>query len=132
MNNTPEYEILTSLAPWFTVADGAAAVSFYQSAFGAEIVYRLEPAEAGFVVRLKVGAAEWWITEDENGASVPLGGPSLRLILTVANPDEMFARAIAAGATEIFPVGEDFGWRLGRIADPIGLHWEIGFPLSGH
>jgi uncharacterized glyoxalase superfamily protein PhnB len=37
-------------------------------------------------------------------------------------------RAVAAGATEISPVGEEHGW-LGRIADPSGHHWEIGIPL---
>jgi len=40
------------------------------------------------------------------------------------------ARALAAGASEIFPVGEGHGWRLGRLADPFGLHWEIGHPLE--
>jgi PhnB protein len=49
--------------------------------------------------------------------------------LTVADPDAVFARALAAGAAEVFPVGEDHGWRLGRLSDPFGLHWEIGRPL---
>jgi PhnB protein len=52
------------------------------------------------------------------------------MILTVPNPDAIFAQAIAAGATEIFPVGEEHGWRLGRLADPFGLHWEIGHQLA--
>jgi PhnB protein len=36
---------------------------------------------------------------------------------------------VSAGATEIDPVGEEHGWRLGRIQDPFGHHWEIGKPL---
>lgn len=40
------------------------------------------------------------------------------------------ARAIAAGAREIVPVAEAYGWRLGRVVDPFGHHWEIGHPLS--
>jgi PhnB protein len=47
------------------------------------------------------------------------------LILTVADPDAVFARALAAGAAEVFPVGEAHGWRLGRLVDPFGHHWEI-------
>ena len=39
--------------------------------------------------------------------------------------------ALAAGAEEVFPVGEEHGWRLGRLIDPMGLHWEIGKMLSG-
>jgi len=52
------------------------------------------------------------------------------MILTVADPDAVFERALIAGATEVFPVGEEHGWRLGRVADPFGLHWEIGYQLA--
>ncbi len=81
----PESAVKPSLAPWLTVTDGPAAVEFYRSAFGAKEVYRLQPTEAGFVVRLAVGSAEWWISEERETAVQPLGGPSLRLILTVPN-----------------------------------------------
>jgi len=59
-----------------------------------------------------------------------LGGASVRLILTMPDPEALFARSIAAGAHEVFPVGEEHGWRLGRIVDPFGHHWEIGKPLA--
>jgi len=55
---------------------------------------------------------------------------SIRMILTVPDPDTVFAQALQAGASEIFPVGEDYGWRLGRLMDPFGHHWEIGHPLT--
>jgi PhnB protein len=51
------------------------------------------------------------------------------MILTTAAPDALFDQALKAGATQIFPVGEEHGWRLGRLVDPFGLHWEIGHPL---
>ena len=35
----------------------------------------------------------------------------------------------AAGATVVRPVTEEHRWRLGRIRDPFGHHWEIGRPL---
>ncbi|HET7869227.1 MAG TPA: VOC family protein [Actinomycetota bacterium] len=47
----------------------------------------------------------------------------------VEDPHAMVDRAVAAGATVIRPVGEEHGWRLGRIQDPFGHHWEIGKPL---
>jgi PhnB protein len=59
-----------------------------------------------------------------------MGGGTARLILTVADPDAMFARAIAAGARKVVAVKEDHGWRLGRVVDPFGHHWEIGRPLA--
>jgi PhnB protein len=52
------------------------------------------------------------------------------MILTVKDPDSVFDQALAAGATELSPVSEDYGWRIGRIVDPFGYHWEIGKQLS--
>jgi PhnB protein len=39
-------------------------------------------------------------------------------------------RAVVAGATEVTAVADDYGWRVGRIVDPYGHHWEIGRPLG--
>jgi len=52
------------------------------------------------------------------------------MILSVPNPDAMFSKAVAAGARTVFPVEEAHGWRLGRVVDPFGHHWEIGRPLA--
>ncbi|SRR6266550_75584 len=86
------------------------------------------------VARLNVDGAEFWLSDEspEHGNFSPesLGGGSVRMILTVPNPDAMFAKAIAAGAREVFPVEESHGWRLGRVVDPFGHHWEIGRPLA--
>ena len=122
-----------AIAPWLSVRNAAKAAAFYQAAFGAIEVYRLEDPGGGLVLRLAVGTSEFWLSGESDGPAEPemecVGGGSVRMILTVENPDEFFARAIAAGATEVFPVGEEHGWRLGRLADPVGLHWEIGRPL---
>ena len=122
-----------SIAPWLSV-HSAKAIDFYKSAFGAKEVYRLEDPGGGIVVRLSVNGAEFWLSQESaDHAAVspdPIGGGSIRMILTVPNPDTIFAQAIAAGATQIFPVGEEHGWRLGRVADPFGLHWEIGHQLA--
>jgi PhnB protein len=91
----------------------------------------MEDPEGGLVVKLSVDGAEFWISNGtSNSNDTILGGGSVRLILTVANPDNFFANALKAGASEVFPVGEEYGWRLGRLVDPFGLHWEIGHPLS--
>ena len=124
-----------SIAPWLSVRNGAQAVDFYKSAFGAAEVYRLDTPGGGVVAKLSVDGAEFWLSGEspEPGASSPesVGGGSVRMILTVADPDAVFARALRAGASEVFPVGEAHGWRLGRVVDPFGLHWEIGRPLAG-
>ena len=119
----------SSLAPWLSVTDSLKALDFYIAAFGATIAYRMD-FPGGVVARLSVNGAEFWLgdesPEQANIRPKILGGGSVRMILTVDNPDAAFAKAIAAGATEVFPVGEEHGWRLGRLVDPFGLHWEIG------
>ena len=126
--------IKSSVAPWLSLRKSGKAVDFYKSAFGATEVYRMEDPGGGVVVRLSVDGAEFWLSDESPGDNDldpgPLGGGSVRMILTVPDPDALFARALNAGASEIFPIGEEYGWRLGRLVDPFGLHWEIGYQLT--
>jgi PhnB protein len=126
--------IKTSIAPWLAVRNCARAVDFYKSAFGAIETYRLETPDGDLVVKLSVNNAEFWLsgesTDDDMASPESIGGGSVRMILTVSNPDALFAQALEAGATQIYPVGEEHGWRLGRLVDPFGLHWEIGHQLD--
>ena len=60
-----------------------------------------------------------------------LGGSTARMILPVEDPDAVFQRAVAAGAVVVCPVSDQrYGWRVGRVVDPFGHHWEIGKPLN--
>jgi len=115
------------------VRNGERAVEFYKSAFGAIEVYRVEDPTGGVVSRLSVEGAEFWLSDESpelgNFGPESLGGGSARMILTVQNPDATFTQAIAAGAREVAAVEEVYGWRLGRVVDPFGHHWEIGRPL---
>ena len=125
---------MTSIAPWLSVRNSARAVAFYKSAFGAIEVFRLEGPDAGVVARLSVDGAEFWVgdesPEHSNFSPESLGGGTVRMILTVADPDAVFLRARKAGATEVHPVAEEHGWRVGRVVDPFGHHWEIGRQLA--
>jgi PhnB protein len=124
--------IPTTIAPWLSIENCNKAITFYRHAFDATEAYRLE-MDGGLVVKLSVGGAEFWLSgnssDNEDFVFQPLGGGSIRMILTVHDPDALFAKALTAGALEVFPIGEEHGWRLGRLIDPFGLHWEIGHPL---
>lgn len=123
-----------SILPWLSVRNSAKAEIFYKNAFGAIGTYRMETPDGGLVLRLSVEGSEFWVSgqsmDSDESTPEPLGGDNIKMVLTVDEPDASFERAIKAGAKEIFPVGEDYGWRLGRVSDPFGLHWEIGKPLE--
>jgi AraC family transcriptional regulator len=123
--------VIYSIAPWLTVRNSKIAIEFYKSAFEAIEVYHLEGYAGDLVARLSVNGAEFWVSNGSGGDVVPgaLGGGTVRMILSVPDPDTLFLKALKAGATEVFPVGEEHGWRLGRLVDPFGLHWEIGRKL---
>lgn len=122
-----------SLVPFLSVRNSWRAVKFYQAAFGAVEVYRIEDPDNGVVSRLSIAGAEFWLSEEApdfgNFSPETLGGSTTRLILTVDDPEAVFAQALAAGASEVYPIVVEHGWKLGRILDPFGHHWEIGHPV---
>jgi PhnB protein len=128
-------DLKTTIAPMLSVRNGAKAVEFYKAAFGAREAYRIEAPDGAVVARLAIGEAEFWVADESpeygNFSPESLGGGSVRMVVTVSDPDAVFARAVAAGAQVVRPVSDQpYGWRVGRIADPFGHHWEIGRPLA--
>jgi PhnB protein len=125
----------TSILAQLSVRRGRAAVEFYKAAFGAAEEYRVGGTDENeaVVAQLSVGSASFWVADESpphgNFSPESLGGGTVRMLLVVDDPDSVVERAVAAGATLIYPVGEEHRWRLGRIEDPFGHHWEIGKPL---
>jgi PhnB protein len=118
------------IAPMLSVRRGARAIEFYKAAFGALELFRIEDDSGAVVARLSVSGAEFWLADESpshsNFSPESLGGSSTRMVMIVEDPDAVFHRAISAGAKEVWPVGEQNGWRVGRVVDPFGHHWEIG------
>ena len=123
----------TSIAPMLSVRKGAQAVDFYKAAFGASELFRIDDERGAVVARLSVEGAEFWVADEspehKNFSPETLGGGTVRMVMIVSDPDASFDKAVAAGAQVIVPVGDQYGWRLGRVVDPFGHHWEIGKPL---
>ncbi len=124
----------TAIAPLLSVRAGAKAIEFYKAAFGATVVYRVDAPDGDVVARLSVDGAEFWVADEspkhENFSPESLGGGTVRMILVVENPDAAFDRAVKAGAKIVAAMANEYGWRLGRVADPFGHHWEIGKPTD--
>lgn len=125
----------TTLAPMLSVRRGAKAVEFYKAAFGADELFLIEN-DGAVVAQLSIAGAQFWVADEspehQNFSPETIGGCSARLVLTVDNPDAVYDRAIAAGAAVVWPVADQhYGWRVGRLVDPFGHHWEVGKPLGG-
>ena len=124
----------TAIAPMLSVRNGARAIEFYKAAFGANELYRVDSDSGEVVAQLSADGAEFWLADESpehlNFSPESLGGGSVRLVMIVDDPDAAFERAVGAGAKVVWPVSNQYGWRLGRIVDPFGHHWEIGKPLS--
>jgi PhnB protein len=130
MSTTSPQGFRTVVTATLSVRDWSRAMDFYKAAFGAVELYRVE---GGGVGQLAVDGAEFWVADESpehlNFSPESLGGCSVRMLLLVEDPQAMHARAVKAGATEVLPVSEAYGWRLGRLRDPFGHHWEIGRPV---
>jgi PhnB protein len=120
----------TEITATLSVKDWPGAMEFYKAAFGAVELFSIP---GGGVGQFSVGGAKFWVAEESkehlNFSPESLGGCSARMLLIVEDPAALVAQAVNAGATLIRPVADEHGWRLGRIVDPAGHHWEIGRPL---
>jgi PhnB protein len=138
----PEGDPMTESGPisHLAVDDAEGAIAFYQAAFGATLEAR-HPADDGkrlMFVSLKIGAGSLYLHDDfpefgEHGAKPPrrLGGTSCTIHIETADADAAWQRALAAGATVLMPLDNQFwGARYGKLADPFGHHWSIGGPVK--
>jgi PhnB protein len=123
-----------SISPELAVRRGRDAVAFYERAFGAVQLHRVGGTDEheAVVAQLAVGGATFWVHDEapESRLLSPesTGASTVRLMLVVDDPSAVVARAVAHGATELSPVGEEHRWLVGRIEDPFGHVWEVARP----
>jgi PhnB protein len=119
------------VTPYLSIEGAAAAIDFYCNILGAKERVRMPGPEG------KVGHAELQLGDSvimladsfpEMGNPSPkaLGGSPVFLMVYVEDVDDVFARALAAGATELRPVEDQFyGDRSGQFEDPFGHRWNV-------
>ena len=125
----------TSLTPMLSVRNAAQAIEFYTQAFGAREVSRLTTPTGQIVAEMSIEGLSFFVVDENpkafNFSPKALGGTTVRVSLIVDDPDAAAKRALAAGATEVFPMqDQSYGLRQGRVEDPYGHHWLLGKPLA--
>jgi PhnB protein len=121
----------TAITATLSVRDWPRAIAFYKAGLDAVELFSIP---GGGVAQLAIDGAAFWVAEEsppnQNLSPETLGGCSVRMLLIVDNPDAVCVKAVTAGANQVAAVADAYGWRLGRIVDPAGHHWEIGKPLT--
>jgi len=125
--------------PYLIVAGADAAIGFYKEAFGAtELMRHADPDGKVRHAEVMIGDSPIMIGE-EFPAEFPewlgpkaRGGSPVHIYLYVEDADGVFNRAIAAGATAIQPMkDQDYGDRMGGLADPSGHVWYVATHKHG-
>jgi len=117
--------------PYLIVRDAARAIEFYKRAFGAQELMRLDgPGGKVGHAEVRIGDSPIMLADEfpDMGALSPqsVGGSPITILLYVEDVDARFRQAVAAGATVVRPVKDQFyGDRSGTVADPFGHKWTI-------
>ena len=121
-----------TVTPYLIIQGAAKAIEFYQRAFGAQELLRLEgPGGTIGHAEVKIGDSPIMLADEhpQMGYRSPqaLGGTPVSLMLYVTNVDALFAQAVQAGCKVLRPVADQFyGDRSGTLSDPFGHVWTIG------
>lgn len=120
-----------SATPYLIITNAAQAIEFYKKAFGATELTRLTTPDGKLMhAEIKIGDSPIMICDecpDWNALSPQtIGGTTVSIVLYVADVDSVVNQAVAAGATVLMPVDNQFwGDRMGTIVDPFGHKWSI-------
>jgi PhnB protein len=121
-----------TVTPYLVIKGAAAAIDNYKKTFGATVRMQMD-APGGTIghAELLIGGSMIMLADEfpDMGFRGPkaFGGSPVSLMLYVPNVDEVFKRAVNAGAKELRPVSDQFyGDRMGTLEDPFGHVWTIG------
>jgi PhnB protein len=126
------------VTPYLAVKGAMKALEWYRKAFGAKVLDR-EEVEGGMLMhaRMRIGDSIIMMSDIFPGAlhrsPLDLGAASVTLHVYTKNVDELWKRAVEAGATVNMPLDDMFwGERYGQLTDPFGHSWSLSkrIPMS--
>jgi PhnB protein len=127
----PVAAITHPVTPYLAMKDAAAAIEFYKQAFGAKETVRLTgPGTRIGHAEIEIAGAPIMLSDEfpDYGSFSPqtIGGSPVKIHLYVDDVDALARQAVAAGATMVRPVEDQFyGDRSGQLADPFGYTWIV-------
>jgi PhnB protein len=124
-------EGVNTITPHLSVREAAKAIEFYQRAFGAQLTFLLNAPDGKVMhATMKLGDSRFQLADESSGAGTPasptLGRSPVVLNICVESVDELWNRAVAAGAKVTMPLANQFwGARYGQVLDPFGFTWAL-------
>jgi len=119
------------ITPYLCVNGAAEAIAFYGKVFGAKERMRI-PAPNGKIghAELQLGKSLIMLSDEYPDMNIvgpkAVGGTSVTISVYVEKVDDVFARAVKAGAKPLRPVEDQFyGDRSGQFEDPFGHRWSV-------
>jgi PhnB protein len=120
-----------SVTPYITVDNGARAIEFYQKAFGAKEIVRMNGPDGKVAhAEIRIGDSVVMLADEMPGmgnrSPKSVGGTTGGIFLYVQDVDTAYKQAIAAGGQqETAPADMFWGDRYGRLKDPFGHSWSL-------
>jgi PhnB protein len=121
-----------SVTPYLIINGAAAAIEFYQKAFGATELFRMAQPDGKIGhAEIKIGDSPIMLADEfpemKYFGPKTLGGSSVSILIYVEDVDTVFQQALDAGA-EVQKAIEDkfYGDRMGSLVDPFGHVWHVG------
>jgi len=117
-----------TVTPYLVVSDADAELTFLKEAFGAtESVCHRNADNKVMHAEIKIGDSLIMLGQ----ASEQWKALTASLFLWMENVDEVYAKALAAGATSLrAPENMEYGHRNAGAADANGITWWIGSPVK--
>ena len=119
------------VTPYLCVDGAKAAIEFYSNVLGATERMHM-PGPDGKIghAELELGESLIMLADEfpEMGIRGPkaVGGTPVMISIYVEDADAVFDAAVAAGATSLRPVENQFyGDRIGQFEDPFGHRWSV-------
>ena len=128
----------SSVTPYLAVDDAAKAIAFYQKAFNAVELFRMEgPDHRIGHAEIKIGNSHVMLADEcprmEIRSPKTLGGAGISIMIYVDNVDVIYPQAIAAGGVELRPLRDQFyGDRSGTLKDPFGHVWTVSTHIADY
>lgn len=119
----------TGAIPYLTISNAAEAIRFYQKAFAAELILKMDtPTGAVMHAEMRLGQALFMLSEqsDDWGTKSPpmLQGTPVGVMIYVKDVDALVTQAAAVGASVTMPPTDQFyGDRMACLQDPFGHSW---------